>query len=557
MTRFLFPRLAAPLAGLLLIVLIGGCTAHRAPGAAGERTAVLVHINDVYRIEGVEGGTVGDLARLRTLREELEREAPDLIMTHGGDILFPSFLSRTYNGEQMIDVLNIMDGTPDGFDNRMFAVFGNHEFEKDKLKDAPLLDGRVEQSQFRWLNGTVVFANGSDGKPLIAADNLAQTWLVESGGIRLGIFGLTVGVKQPEYATEILGPIATAKELAADLRARGAKVVIGLTHLNVADDKDLLETLGADGPDLILGGHDHEAMATQAGGRWLFKADADARTAVVVRLALAPDGELTVRHELRPLTDEAGLKPDPVVQARINGWLQRHEQAFCGKTGEPMGCLEKVEGHTRVRLVAEENRIRGSETNLGDWIADRMVAAFASCGAQGAFINSGSLRLNQDLAPGAITRRSIEELFAYATPVHLIRIDGSLLEQVADHAVRGWPGSGSWLQIAGFAYVHDQSRDAKNLTLFAPGGDRPVDPAEPLLLVTGDYMVNPQAGDQDGYEMLSLGQVVKDCAADGKDLKDIVLEGLAAAEPAGIAPVADGRICQGEPGAPCRAVESK
>lgn len=560
MSRPLFSRLSA---AVLLAALFAGCAVHRDPetakaAARGERTAVLLHVNDVYRIEGVEGGTEGDLARLRTLREELEREAPDLLMTHGGDILFPSFLSRTYNGEQMIDVLNTMDGDAAAFDNRMFAVLGNHEFDKDKMKDAPLLDGRVEQSKFNWVNGNVVFANGTDGKPLVAADNLAQTWLVESGGIKLGIFGLTVGVKQPEYATEIRGPIATAKELAADLRARGAEVVIGLTHLNVADDKDLLETLGADGPDLILGGHDHEAMAIEAGGRWLFKADADARTAVVVRLTLAPDGRLTVGHELRHLNDAAGLPPDSAVQAQIKDWLQRHEQAFCGKTGEPMGCLEKVEGHTRVRLVAEENRIRGSETNLGDWIADRMVAAFASCGAQGAFINSGSLRLNQDLAPGAITRRSIEELFAYATPVHLIRIDGSTLEQVTDHAVRGWPGSGSWLQIAGFAYAHDQQgRDAKNLTLFAPGGDRPVDPAEPLLLVVGDYMVNPKAGDQDGYDMLSLGQVVKDCAADGKDLKEIVLEGLAAAEPDGIAPVADGRICQGEPGAPCRAVEKR
>ncbi len=562
MTRSLFPRLGAPLAGLLLVALCGaGCAANRPPAAGpatarGERTAVLLHINDVYRIEGVEGGTVGDLARLRTLREELEREAPDLLVSHGGDILFPSFLSRTYNGEQMIDVLNNLDGDPAAFDNRMFAVFGNHEFDKDKAKDAPLLDQRVEQSQFRWLNGTVVFANGADGKPVVAADNLAPTWIVESGGIRIGIFGLTVGVKQPEYATEILGPIETARKLAADLRARGAEVVIGLTHLNVAEDKDLLESLGADGPDLILGGHDHEAMAIEAGGRWLFKADADARTAVVVHLTLPADGRLAVRHELRPLTDAAGLTPDPAVQARVDGWLEKHEKMFCGKQGEPMGCLEKVVGHSRVQLDAEENKIRGSETNLGDWIADRMTAAFAACGAQGAFINSGSLRLNQDLAPGAITQQSIEELFAYPTPIHLVRIDGSILEKVADQAVRGWPGSGSWLQISGFAYTHDQeSRDARDLTLLARGGARPVDPAEPLLLVVGDYLVNPQAGDQDGYTMLKPDQVVKDCAADGKDLKELVVEGLAAAEPGGIAPEADGRICQGTPAAPCRAVE--
>lgn len=29
------------------------------------------------------------------------------------------------------------------------------------------------------------------------------------------------------------------------------------------------------------------------------------------------------------------------------------------------------------------------------------------------------------------------------------------LMKVAEHSVRGWPGSGSWLQIAGFAFRHD------------------------------------------------------------------------------------------------------
>jgi hypothetical protein len=65
-------------------------------------------------------------------------------------------------------------------------------------------------------------------------------------------------------------------------------------------------------------------------------------------------------------------------------------------------------------------------------------------------------------------------------------------------------------------------------------------------VVTNDYLVNPQAGDQDGYTMLQPSQIVKDCAADGKDLKDLVIQDLKAAEPQGIAPAAEGRICQGE-----------
>ena len=55
-------------------------------------------------------------------------------------------------------------------------------------------------------------------------------------------------------------------------------MVVAVTHLNCGDDRHLLATLGGAGPDLIIGGHDHEHMAIQVGGRWVLKADADART---------------------------------------------------------------------------------------------------------------------------------------------------------------------------------------------------------------------------------------------------------------------------------------
>ena len=84
-----------------------------------------------------------------------------------------------------------------------------------------------------------------------------------------------------------------------------------------------------------------------------------------------------------------------------------------------------------------------------------MLEPFAGCGAQAAFINSGSLRLNQDLPAGPSHPPHVEELFAYPTPLYLLKIDGATLKQVAEQAIRGWPGSGNWLQIAGFAFVHD------------------------------------------------------------------------------------------------------
>jgi 2',3'-cyclic-nucleotide 2'-phosphodiesterase (5'-nucleotidase family) len=217
-------------------------------------------------------------------------------------------------------------------------------------------------------------------------------------------------------------------------------------------------------------------------------------------------------------------------------------------------CLERDLGTTQVVLEAEENKIRGRETNLGDWVADRMVEAFAACGAQAAFVNSGTLRLNQDLAAGsAITRRHLEELFGFPTPLRLIRLDGATLALVARQALEGWPGKGSWLQIAGFAFVHDpEAGTASRLTRLAPEGARPLRPDEELLVATTDFLLDPSSG-QDGYTMLKPEMTVP-CAAAGVDLKKVVGEALAAAEPEGIAPQVEGRICRALVAAPCLAV---
>ncbi len=532
-----------------LSVLTGAFFVHAAPT---DRTTALLGINDIYRIEGLEGGSKGGLARVRALRKQIEQQFPEALLLHGGDFLFPSFASRMYQGEQMVSILNLLDGDAARFDARMFVVPGNHEFDRGRLRDAAMLKDRIDGSQFRWLGGNIRFAQGSDGQPLVASKNLTPTAMVTSGGIRIGIFGLTLPMAGVQYIAGYAGEQETARELSAALRAQGAEVVVGLTHLEARTDRALLERLGDAGPDVIFGGHDHESMHVQVGGRWYTKADADARTVSVVKITKKADGTLLVEPRLLPLTLNTPA-PDPLVQARVNEWQARHAQAFCSSVKAAPGCLDEPYGHTRTALEADENKVRGRETSLGNWIADRMLEAFKPCGAQVAFVNSGALRLNNDLAAGTVlTRRHVEELFAYPSPMHLLKIDGAALVKVAEQSVRGWPGAGSFVQIAGFGFRHDRpGRTVSDVSWLAARGTRPVTAAEPVLAVTVDYLVNPDAGDQDGYQMLNRDQIQKGCGAEGLDIKDLLIRDLVAAEPRGIAPVIEGRICQGEPGMPC------
>ena len=58
------------------------------------------------------------------------------------------------------------------------------------------------------------------------------------------------------------------------MRAAGAKTIIALTHLFMAQDKQLAKCADF---DLILGGHEHTLLQSSSDGTPIFKMTADAR----------------------------------------------------------------------------------------------------------------------------------------------------------------------------------------------------------------------------------------------------------------------------------------
>jgi 2',3'-cyclic-nucleotide 2'-phosphodiesterase (5'-nucleotidase family) len=514
----------------------------------GSRVVRVLHLNDVYRIEGLLDGR-GGLPRLRTLRAGLEATCPSLIVTHAGDALYPSFLSRTLRGQQMVDGLSRLDGDPAALDSRLFFTFGNHEFDKGRTSDAPHLDHLVEDGQFAWLDTNLTWATGDDGQGVVASEHLADHVLLDQGDVQIGLFGLTVAddvraayvTADPDYATAA----GRATEL---LRGLGADVVIAVTHLDEVDDVRLLETLGDAGPDVILGGHDHAWTDQSVGPRRVLKGDADAVRVPVVDLRIGRDGVVTTSVVEVPV--DASISPDPDVQAWVDQTMSSFATAFCGEDG-PM-CLGETWTTTSVELVGDEERIRRYETNVGDWLADLALDAFRADGAQMAFLNSGGMRLNQNIAPGTpIGRRVLEELFAYPTDLHLLEVSGAVLQQVASRSVEDWSGNGHWLQIAGFAFRHDPHGEvARDLHWMSNEGPILIDPAATYRVVTNGFLVNPDQG-QDGYTFLNREMWVTGTANDGVDLRDLAEASLKEAGASGFSPRVDGRICNLRGDGPC------
>lgn len=513
-------------------------------GARENRRLTILHINDVYRISGVKNGQLGALSRVRTLRRELEDKYGEVLLLHGGDFLFPSLLSREYQGQQMVDMMNRLDGDAQQFDRNMFVVFGNHEFDKASLKHAELLSARINEAQFQWLDTNLDWRLDATGKPLVSSPNNVQHRLMKIGGIKVGLFGLTIDTVQPAYATIDGNYVETARRSTRQLRSAGAEIVIALTHLSVSQDSHILDVLDSDGPDIIFGGHEHTRQHVNVKGRYVLKADADARSAVVARIEVSENNEIYTDYEFKPLDTSVAVDPD--LHARAAYWENSFAALYCARDSAARGnhdCLDKPLGRANVTLVAEEQQIRMHETNLGNFLSDLALQAYADQGAQIAFIQSGSLRLNQDIPQGTdITERHLVEIFQYPSELRLFKMTGAQLQATIDHSIEDWSGKGWWLQVAGFSFVHDPVKGtATQLKIRENEVWRPVHPEEEIVAVAGEYLLNRSTG-QDGYTMLDP-QTIVETAGPHPQVVDLARQAVRQAGDKGIAPIVDGRIC--------------
>ncbi|HEY2891206.1 MAG TPA: bifunctional metallophosphatase/5'-nucleotidase, partial [Dongiaceae bacterium] len=104
--------------GLLALLLTAGLASSRA-NAADPIHVTFLHFNDVYELLPEAGK--GGLAEAATIVRNQRARNYNTVVTFGGDLLSPSFMSGLTRGSQMIDMLNGI-----GVD---YATLGNHEFD--------------------------------------------------------------------------------------------------------------------------------------------------------------------------------------------------------------------------------------------------------------------------------------------------------------------------------------------------------------------------------------------------------------------------------------------
>ena len=509
----LLPRRAAMAFVLMACTVFAvGAQSNNGNGKAASAPTMrvtLLQVNDVYQISPVDRGTRGGLARVAALRQQLMRESPHTLFLLGGDTISPSVASNIFQGRQMIATWNAT-----GLD---VAVLGNHEFD---FGDAVLRE-RMKESRFVWL-GTNVF----DRKTGRLFGDMPPFVVREFGGVRVGLFGIltpeTKNSSKPGADVEFRDPCETAKRVVPQIRARGAQVIVAVTHLTMAEDKALARCAPI---DVIIGGHEHTLLQSLSGRTPIFKVGSDARNVGRIDLNInARTGALeSIDWEILPVTSDIKGEPPEVVAL-----VADFEKKLSAELDQPIGI-------TKVELDARQSTNRSRETNLGSFIAD----AYRKWGnTDVALLNGGSIRSNTTYGPGTLTKRDILSILPFENHIVKVEVTGAMLRAALEHGVSRVAESaeeGRFPQVSGLVFTYDGRRAAGSRVVNVLVGGRPLDDGKTYTLATVAYLI----GGGDGYTMFTKARYLFDPEG-GPVEAALVMDNIAAAKE--IAPQPDGRI---------------
>jgi 5'-nucleotidase len=343
------------------------------------------------------------------------------------------------------------------------------------------------------------------------------------GRLKVGFIGLCLTTSEISPGNlaglRLVDPFVAAAQYLPILRRQGANVIVAITHLVFADDRELARRFPD--IDLIIGGHEHFPVTVTENRTLITKSGSDAQWIARVDVDRRPNGSVERFFELIPIT--AALADEPRTAEVVRSFEDRLSKD-----------LEVVVGSSTVPLDAETTRVRTAETNLGNFVAD---AIRADAGTNVAIVNGGAIRGDRVYPPGPLTRRTLVEIHTFGNIVCTVALSGRVLREALDHGVARLPeAAGQFAQVSGLTMTVDPRAPPGNRVRDVRVGGEPLDLDRTYSVAISDYLL--KGGD--GYSLFARQRVLVSPEA-GRLLLD-ALETYVAARSGVIAPAADGRI---------------
>jgi len=469
------PAVLAAMSSILAIVLtLAGCFSSPPPGSPARIT--ILHTNDTH-------GFLDNIAQRATLVKQTRNEIgnDNVLLLDAGDVFAGTPYFTLFHGQADRWFMN---------DLKYDAMcLGNHDFD---LKPEGLADF-LGQAAFPVLCANFDFSKESALKGAI------KPWvIVDRAGDRFGIFSVTTEdtgeTSQPGPNIIISDHTAAARQAVAELQARGINKIIALTHIGWDKDLDLARQVS--GIDVIVGGHSHTvadpypAVVSNSGAPTLVVQTGWQNTNLG-RLNLNFDGAGVIKSwggsQLIPITTK--IDADPASAAALAGYQKPVKEL-----------MEKPVGRTLVLLDGERANVRSRETNLGNLLADALLASAAKEKATICIINGGAIRLSAPV--GDITLGQIMTILPYASTTVALDLTGKQIVTALENGVSQVEQlTGRFPQVSGLRFSWDAASPPgnriKSVEVKTQAGYRPLDPEGEYRVVTNSFV----ADGGDGYDI--------------------------------------------------------
>ncbi len=506
--------------------------------AAADYKLTILHTNDFHsRFEPInkydsgcdaednaEGKCFGGSARLVTAVEEARGRAENSVLVDGGDQFQGSLFYTYYKGKVAAEFMNRL-----GYDA---MTVGNHEFD-----DGPeVLRGFVDSVDF-----PVLMSNANIADEELLTDKIAKSTVIEVGGEKIGLIGLTPQdtdeLASPGPNVTFSDPVPAVQGEVDKLTGEGVNKIVVLSHSGYGVDQRVAqETTGV---DVIVGGHSNTYLSNVSD-----KAVGPYPTVVNDVQIVQAYAYGKFLGELNVTFDDDGNVIEAVGEPLIMDNTVTEDQSALDRIAELAVPLDeirnKVVANAADAIEGDRAICRVQECQMGNLVADAMLARVADQGVQIAIANSGGLRASID--PGEVTMGEVLTVLPFQNTLSTFQISGQgVIDALENGVSQVEEVKGRFPQVAGLAFTWDPSvapNEGRVTEVMVAEGDGfvPIDPAATYLVVTNNYVRNGG----DGYSMFEGDD--KKAYDFGPDLADVTAEYLAANAP--YQPYLDGRIKQ-------------
>ena len=465
--------------------------------------------------DNAEGKCFGGSARLVTALEAARARSNNSVLFDGGDQFQGTLFYTYYKGKLAAEMMNKM-----GYDG---MTVGNHEFD-----DGPeVLAGFMDAVTF-----PVLMSNADVSMEPALAGKLQKSTVIERGGEKIGLIGLTPQdtdeLASPGKNVVFTDPVQAVQGEVDKLTAEGVNKIIVLSHSGyVVDQRVAAETTGV---DVIVGGHSNTLLGDMEG------AEGPYPTVVNGTQILSAYAYGKFLGELNVTFDDEGNILEASGQPIIMDAAVTEDEATVARITEAAAPLEeirnKVVAETAEAIDGDRNSCRAGECQMGNLVADAMLARVKDQGIQIAIQNGGGVRASIDA--GEVTMGEVLTVLPFQNTLSTFQVTGATIVEALENGVSQIEeGAGRFPQVSGLSFKFDAAAEPGKRVSDVMVGDAPIDPAATYGVVSNNYVRNGG----DGFKMFVDAENAYDF---GPDLADVVAEYIAAQGP--YKPYTDGRI---------------